>query len=122
MPYVRRNASDGRIESLHRDASEDAFELLAPDHPEVRAFVGLADAAAKDFNRLDAEFVRVIEDLIDTLISRNVIAITDLPEQAQAKLCARKTFRERSGRNALQLFGEQPFGPLIDDSQLGDLH
>ena len=63
----------------------------------------------------------MIEDLIDALISRNVIAITDLPEQAQAKLCARKSFRERSGRNTLQLYGDQGFGPLIDDSQFSEL-
>ena len=61
---------------------------------------------AEDFTRLDADFVRVLEDVIDTLIARNVINITDLPEQAQAKLFARKSFRERSGRNALRLFEE----------------
>lgn len=59
----------------------------------------------ENFARLDADFVRVIEDVIDTLIARNVINITDLPEQAQAKLFARKSFRERAGRNALDLFG-----------------
>ena len=57
------------------------------------------------FARLDADFVRVLEDLIDTLIARHVINITDLPDQAQAKLFARKSFRERAGRNALDLFG-----------------
>jgi hypothetical protein len=65
------------------------------------------DPKAEDdaFARLDADFVRVIEDVIDTLIARHVINITDLPEQAQAKLFARKSFRERAGRNALDLFG-----------------
>ena len=58
------------------------------------------------FARLDADFVRVLEDVIDTLIARHVINITDLPEQAQAKLFARKSFRERAGRNALDLFGD----------------
>jgi hypothetical protein len=66
---------------------------------------------AEDFSRLDADFVRVLEDVIDTLIARNVINITDLPEQAQAKLFARKSFRERSGRNALRLF-EDSVQPL----------
>ena len=58
------------------------------------------------FARLDADFVRVIEDVIDTLITRNIINITDLPDQAQAKLFARKSFRERAGRNALKLFDD----------------
>jgi hypothetical protein len=64
-----------------------------------------ASADDDSFARLDADFVRVIEDVIDTLIARNVITITDLPDQAQAKLFARKSFRERTGRNALDLFG-----------------
>ncbi len=58
------------------------------------------------FARLDADFVRVIEDVIDALIARHVINITDLPAEAQAKLFARKSFRERVGRNALDLFGQ----------------
>jgi hypothetical protein len=64
------------------------------------------DTEDAGFARLDADFVRVIEDVIDTLIARHVINITDLPEQAQAKLFARKSFRERAGRNALDLFGD----------------
>jgi hypothetical protein len=67
-----------------------------------------ADNPKEDgFARLDADFVRVLEDVIDTLIARHVINITDLPDQAQAKLFARKSFRERAGRNALQLFGDE---------------
>jgi hypothetical protein len=70
-----------------------------------------AAAAADDgFARLDADFVRVIEDVIDTLIARNIINITDLPGEAQAKLFARKSFRERAGRNALDLFGDSAWG------------
>ena len=65
------------------------------------------DAADDGFARLDADFVRVLEDVIDTLIARHVINITDLPDQAQAKLFARKSFRERAGRNALKLFGDE---------------
>lgn len=65
------------------------------------------DAADDGFARLDSDFVRVIEDVIDTLIARHVINITDLPDQAQAKLFARKSFRERAGRNALKLFGDE---------------
>jgi hypothetical protein len=65
-----------------------------------------AESDDDSFARLDADFVRVIEDVIDTLIARHVINITDLPEQAQAKLFARKSFRERAGRNALDLFGD----------------
>lgn len=111
MPYVRRRA-DGRIESLHRQAV-DGGEFLPDDHAEVQAFVGNDPATRDDFSRLDADFVRVIEDVIDTLIVKNVINITDLPEQAQAKLFARKSFRERVSKSSLRLFEPTDFGDVI---------
>ena len=58
------------------------------------------------FASLDAEFIRVIEDVIDTLISKNVINITDLPLEAQTKLFGRKGYRERATKDALKLFGD----------------
>lgn len=113
MPFVRRSA-DGQIESLHRHGDAGA-EFLPDDHVDVQDFVGRpADAAKGDFERLDADFVRVIEDVIDTLIIKNVINITELPEQAQAKLFARKSFRERVSKSSLRLFGQATeFGDVI---------
>jgi hypothetical protein len=110
MPYVRRDDA-GRIDSLHRSA-QPGCELLPDDHPDVQAFVG--NGGKDDFSRLDADFVRVIEDVIDTLIVKNVINITELPEQAQAKLFARKSFRERVSKSSLRLFGQPTdFGDVI---------
>jgi hypothetical protein len=111
MPYIRRDA-EGRINSLHREAAGTA-EFLADEHPEVQAFVGNIGAAQEDFSRLDADFVRVIEDVIDTLIVKNVINITDLPDQAQAKLFARKSFRERVSKSSLRLFEPTAFRDVI---------
>lgn len=105
MPFIRRNAS-GAVDSLHR-RDEGGCEFLPDDHPDVRAFLGAAapshDAA---FATLDADFIRVIEDVIDTLISKNVINITDLPVEAQTKLFGRKGFRQRAAKDALKLFGD----------------
>ncbi len=47
------------------------------------------------FSQLDAEFVRVLEDLIDALISNGTLRLTDLPVQAQRKLTERKQQRAR---------------------------
>jgi hypothetical protein len=117
MPYVLRTP-DGQIDSLHRDARTGA-QWLPPDHPELRRFLASAapavEAAAHPgadpdpeseagFASLDAGLIRVVEDLVDVLVARNVINITDLPSEAQHKLFARKNFRERFQRNALQLF------------------
>ena len=48
-----------------------------------------------EFSQLDAEFVRVLEDLIDALISNGTLRLTDLPVQAQRKLTERKQQRAR---------------------------
>ena len=109
MPYVRRNDL-GHIDSVHRDASV-AGEFIAEGDAELLAFVGGVSSA--DFDQLDAGFVRVLEDVIDTLIVKNILNITDLPEQAQAKLFARKSFRERVLKSSLQLFEATDLGDVI---------
>jgi hypothetical protein len=104
MPFIRRNAQ-GAIDSLHR-RDEGGAEFLPDDHPDVRAFLGEPVAQEGGFASLDADFIRVIEDVIDTLISKNVINITDLPLEAQTKLFGRKGYRERATKDALKLFGD----------------
>lgn len=112
MPYVRRNA-EGRIDSLHRERSAEAPEYLDERHPDVQSFLGRGPQGAEEFSRLDAEFVRVIEDVIDALIVKNIINITDLPSEAQAKLFARKSFRERVSKSSLRLFEPTDFGDAV---------
>jgi hypothetical protein len=121
MPYVRRNAQ-GEVESLHRHSEAGTSEFLPEDHADVRAFIGAAAPSQNEgFARLDADFVRVLEDVIDTLVAKNLINITDLPPEAQAKLFSRKSFRERRSQNSLRLFGETVgFGTVIDDTQFDD--
>jgi hypothetical protein len=92
---------------MHRDAVPGA-EFLPDEHPEVQAFVGRPglpiDPTEAHFTDLDSEVIRVIEDLVDVLVARNVIRITDLPPEAQLKLFTRKSFREGIKRSSLQLF------------------
>jgi hypothetical protein len=77
--------------------------MLDEHHPDVQRFFN-ASAAEPAFDAADAEFVRVIEDLIDTLIMKNVIRHTDLPDAAQRKLMLRKGLRNRM-QGALDLLG-----------------
>jgi hypothetical protein len=107
MPYVQRDAT-GAVASLHREANDSAPEFLPDEHPDVQAFVG-RDA----FARLDADFVRVLEDVIDTLISKNLLNITDLPAEAQMKLFSRKSYRERHHSHSLRLFGDGDLHGLV---------
>jgi hypothetical protein len=43
----------------------------------------------------DVGIIRIVEDLVDLLVRKNVIMFTDLPSEAQSKLRERKKMRER---------------------------
>jgi hypothetical protein len=42
----------------------------------------------------DLSMIRVLEDLVQTLVKKSIINITDLPKEAQKKLTDRKKLRE----------------------------
>jgi hypothetical protein len=88
---------------LHREAGAEGREFLAADHPQVLAFLGTGagGAATAQFHDLDLEVIRVIEDVVDTLICKNLIAITDLPPAAREKLMKRRRLREEAGSGIL---------------------
>lgn len=63
-------------------------------------------------SQTDADLARVLEDLIDVLITRGVIQFTDLPEAAQVKLLERRETRA-SLSNRLQLLPEAGENDLL---------
>ncbi len=89
MPYVTRN-SEGIINGLYEHRQTDSDDELSFDHPEVRQFLELAK---NQLQTSDAETIRVIEDLVDLLIQKKVILLTDLPDAAQQKLMQRQHMR-----------------------------
>ena len=103
MPYARRNA-EGSIVALFAESTSDASEFVSSNDAQVLAFL-LDTAHDSSFAGLDAEFIRVTEDLIYTLIDRGVLQFTDLPADAQRKLLARERFRQRDLSGALDLPG-----------------
>ena len=105
MPYVRRDAQ-GALLSLHRQPEGGATEWLAEDDGRVRSFMGQPDAIG--FAQLDADFIRVLEDLIAVLVQRRVINMTDLPAAARDKLAARRDHRQLTPLAELNLLGDAP--------------
>ncbi|HUG56861.1 MAG TPA: hypothetical protein VL002_01335 [Candidimonas sp.] len=59
-----------------------------------------------DLSALDAEFIRVLEDLIDALLANGTLRLTDLPSEALAKLNRRKHARQRL-RDSLDLIQDE---------------
>lgn len=131
MVYVRRDES-GNIVALStarpRDADDTQWQLVDAHDPAVLAFAGglagrdsaapaskvaihpvhLASGKAAEnpcalgVDETDIALIRVIEDLIDTLINRGLIRFTDLPIAAQTKLTERRSWRS-SMRDTLLL-------------------
>ncbi|MGL6215693.1 tryptophan synthase subunit beta like protein [Billgrantia desiderata] len=96
--YVKRNES-GKIEQVSREATPDCKEFIEPNSAELLAFIGSDEAVQQAaLRRSDLEFVRVLEDVIELLMSRGAISFTDLPSPAQEKLMARQSLRHRANR------------------------
>lgn len=97
MPYVKRDPS-GNIIELHEMPEDSDTEWLELFDAEVLNFLKTTQNtknAKVALNALDAEMIRVVEDLIDLLIDKQVILFTELPEAVQHKLGARKMLRSK---------------------------
>jgi FMN phosphatase YigB (HAD superfamily) len=94
MPFVKRDAS-GRVVALFRERSDEAPEYLAPSSQEVADFADPEGGRGERSSMLqsDLEMIRVYEDLIDILISKRIVVLTDFPPKAQEKLVRRKRLR-----------------------------
>jgi len=101
MPYVKRD-EQGRIITLNLEPGEGLTELPA-NSPELIEFMHKMGLEQSTLQQSDMRLVRVLEDLIDLLIDRDVIRFTDLPLPAQEKLMERRSIRQ--SLNALNLLG-----------------
>lgn len=72
----------------------------------------MSDDLQKKLTESDKEFIRVLEDLIDTLIERGVILLTDLPAEALEKIQQRKQTRSKLQEGSSLLDDEDEGLPL----------
>ena len=109
MPYVKRDG-DGRIIAASNAKAIEISEEIATDSSELRAFIEDLGGENKVFESSDMKMIRAIEDVIDLLISKNVICITDLPAAVQTKLMERRSLRH--SLDSLNLLGEDEEGVI----------
>lgn len=107
MTYIVRG-EHGRIITASNAPLEGSCEQVAADSAELRAFIDDISGENNIFESSDMKMIRAIEDVIDLLISKNVICITDLPPAVQSKLMERRSLRH--SLNALNLLGEDDQG------------
>ena len=105
MLYIERD-DDGNIIALHENPEQDANEQKTIMDEEILAFLNKSvdtDPWVQLLSLSDIGIIRILEDLIDLLIRKNIILLTDLPEEAQAKIRERKRVREKIGPDNLMV-------------------
>lgn len=94
MIYIKRD-EDGKICAVAQKQKE-GYERTDATLPEVKDFVNLKERE-KELALLQSDLglIRVLEDLIDVLMKKNIITITDFPEPVIKKLLERRDIRNR---------------------------
>lgn len=101
--WIRRNVA-GTIQSISLVANSDHIEQIDGDDEEVIAFARSVSPKQSALLESDLALIRVIEDLIDVLIHKDVLRFTDLPDRVQAKLLERRKLR--GSMRSLDLLGD----------------
>ena len=104
MPFIQRDKNN-KIIALFTEAQEKAQEELSSSHQDVINFLKIPFLKTQKLSKRseekqgellvqsDAEFIRVLEDLISVLLDKHVLLLTDLPPAAQEKLLHRQKIR-----------------------------
>jgi len=104
MFYIERD-DNGNIIALRSNPTPDATEQKNSLDPELLAFFEAVISKDDSWQTLiamsDSGFIRLLEDLVDLLIKKNIILFTELPEKAQEKVLSRKRIREHNTANDL---------------------
>jgi len=96
--YVSRDKNK-KITAVFRQPNITAQEMISSSDPELMVFLGQDENQSKSMvkylQQSDLNMIRVIEDLINILIKKNIIRFTDFPEASQSKIVNRQKIREQ---------------------------
>lgn len=105
MVFVKRDAKNA-VCAIYAKDEEGRLEYLDNDDAEVISFLTKCSLEKQySFLKSDLDLIRVIEDLIQILMEKNLISITDFPLPVIEKLIDRQKIRKQF-ENVSQLFDE----------------
>jgi len=107
MMFIRRDDA-GQIVAVSRGPQTGFSPASDDDAVQVEGFL-LALATNSDFLRSDLQFIRVLDDLLEVMMEKNLLVFTDLPPEAQEKVMLRNQMRSLR-RGHLDILEED--GPL----------
>ena len=105
MFYAERD-KNGVIIAIRRDSGGENVDTDPLSGEQLEEFL------ASEFGRssyllllraADRNMIRVLDDLIEVLVQKNIIMLTDLPEEAREKLGKRQEVRRRMHENGNDL-------------------
>jgi len=105
MLYVERD-KDGNIIALHDKPGTGSDEQKSIMDKEIIEFLNRSadsDPWMQLLSLSDLGTIRIVEDLIDLLIKKNIILFTELPEEAQKKINDRKQIRQHMDTDQLMV-------------------
>lgn len=116
MAFIERD-SEGNISAIVRENATPDKELANPKSKEIVEFL-YGDLGVENFENswlaADLSLARVVEDLVDIMIKKGMLEITDFPILAQQKLISRRG--KRSDYEYLtELFPADDDDELISD-------
>lgn len=97
MPFIKRDET-GKIIGIFCEKQNDDDDELSVNDIEIIEFLESEDFSQYTNHLLhqsDNDFIRVLEDLIDILLDKHILLLTDLPKAAQQKLLKRKNIRKK---------------------------
>ncbi len=86
------------------------WEPIDKQSDEVRQFLRKQTPEAQALEEADSQFIRVLDDLIELMIEKNLIQFTELPDPAQQKLLKRRWYRQ-------QIRGDEDTNHFIDPQE-----
>lgn len=110
MLYVERN-EQGEIVVIRRDNHGEVCEMKEAMDEEILDFLrenAPQDSTLRNLAELDIKTIRIIDDVVELLIRKNLIMFSELPPAAQEKLLTRKRLRAFI----------QDSASLVDDSEI----
>ncbi|WP_330926696.1 tryptophan synthase subunit beta like protein [Candidatus Sororendozoicomonas aggregata] len=112
MLYVLKD-SEGHITAVSEQAISSDWHAVSLEDEALHAFLEKNPTMGnKVMEAADADFIRVLEDVIDLLLDKELIRFTELPVPVQNKLLNRRRYREN-------LCGKKDTTHLLDsDDQL----
>jgi len=96
MPFIKRD-KHGEISAVSQTQDAVFSEQVSSDDADFRCYILNLTKENSTLTESDLDFVRVVEDLIELLVSKNYILFTELPEKAQEKMRLRRNLRGELG-------------------------